>query len=65
MRAIAPYVPGKPIAETARELGMPEADILKMASNESPLGPVAESGGGDSQARWTSCTTTPTAAATS
>ena len=39
VRAIAPYVPGKPIQETARELGMPEAGILKMASNESPLGP--------------------------
>ena len=39
VRAIAPYVPGKPIAETARELGLAEADILKMASNESPLGP--------------------------
>ncbi len=39
VRAIAPYVPGKPIAETARELGMAEADILKMASNESPIGP--------------------------
>jgi len=39
VRAIAPYVPGKPIAETARELGIPEADILKMASNENPLGP--------------------------
>ena len=39
VRAIAPYVPGKPISETARELGMPEADILKMASNENPLGP--------------------------
>jgi histidinol-phosphate aminotransferase len=38
VRAIAPYVPGKPIAETARELGIPEAQILKMASNESPLG---------------------------
>ena len=38
IRRIAPYVPGKPIAETARELGMPEADILKMASNENPLG---------------------------
>ena len=36
---IAPYVPGKPIAETARELGLKEADILKMASNENPLGP--------------------------
>jgi histidinol-phosphate aminotransferase len=39
VRAIAPYVPGKPIAETARELGIPEGDILKMASNENPLGP--------------------------
>ncbi|MBC8022115.1 MAG: histidinol-phosphate transaminase [Burkholderiales bacterium] len=39
IRAIAPYLPGKSIAETARELGMREADILKMASNESPLGP--------------------------
>lgn len=39
VRAIAPYVPGKPIAETARELGIAESDILKMASNENPLGP--------------------------
>ncbi len=38
VRAIAPYVPGKPVAETARELGIAEADILKMASNENPLG---------------------------
>jgi histidinol-phosphate aminotransferase len=39
VRAIAAYVPGKPISETARELGMAKADILKMASNESPIGP--------------------------
>jgi len=39
VRGIAPYVPGKPISETARELGIPEATILKMASNESPIGP--------------------------
>jgi histidinol-phosphate aminotransferase len=39
VREIAAYVPGKPIAETARELGLREADILKMASNENPLGP--------------------------
>jgi histidinol-phosphate aminotransferase len=39
VRKIAPYVPGKPVAETARELGLKEADILKMASNENPLGP--------------------------
>jgi len=38
VRSIAPYVPGKPIAETARELGLAEGDILKMASNENPLG---------------------------
>jgi histidinol-phosphate aminotransferase len=38
VRAIAPYVPGKAIAETARELKLDEAGILKMASNENPLG---------------------------
>jgi histidinol-phosphate aminotransferase len=38
VRRIAAYVPGKPIAETARELGLDERDILKMASNENPLG---------------------------
>ena len=38
VREIAPYVPGKPVAETARELGLREADILKLASNENPLG---------------------------
>jgi histidinol-phosphate aminotransferase len=39
IRAIAPYQPGKPISELARELGMAEADIVKLASNENPLGP--------------------------
>jgi histidinol-phosphate aminotransferase len=39
VRGIAPYIPGKPIAETARELGLEAASILKMASNENPLGP--------------------------
>ena len=38
VRAIAPYQPGKPISEVARELGMPEKDIIKLASNENPLG---------------------------
>ncbi len=38
IRAIAPYVPGKPISELARELGLDEADIVKLASNENPLG---------------------------
>jgi histidinol-phosphate aminotransferase len=39
VRAIARYLPGKPIAELARELGLNEADIVKLASNENPLGP--------------------------
>ncbi len=32
------YQPGKPIEETARELGMEPADIVKLASNENALG---------------------------
>lgn len=39
VRAIAPYQPGKPIAELARELGLAESGIVKLASNENPLGP--------------------------
>ena len=39
IRAIAPYQPGKPISELARELGLKEADIVKLASNEYPIGP--------------------------
>jgi histidinol-phosphate aminotransferase len=38
VRAIAPYQPGKPISELARELGLDEARIIKLASNENPLG---------------------------
>ena len=37
IRAIAPYQPGKPIAELARELDL-DPDIIKLASNENPLG---------------------------
>ena len=33
------YEPGKPIDETARELGLRAEDIIKLASNENPLGP--------------------------
>ena len=33
------YQPGRPIEEVARELGIPAADIIKLASNENPLGP--------------------------
>jgi histidinol-phosphate aminotransferase len=34
---LKPYIPGKPIDEVKRELGLD--DIIKMASNENPLGP--------------------------
>jgi histidinol-phosphate aminotransferase len=37
IRSIAPYQPGKPIAELERELGI--TGIIKLASNENPLGP--------------------------
>ena len=33
------YQPGRPIEEVARELGLRAADIIKVASNENPLGP--------------------------
>ena len=38
IRSIMPYQPGKPISELAREMGIPEASIVKLASNENPLG---------------------------
>ncbi|HTF13690.1 MAG TPA: histidinol-phosphate transaminase [Burkholderiales bacterium] len=38
IRAIAPYQPGKPISELAREMGLHERKIVKLASNENPLG---------------------------
>lgn len=37
VRALSPYVPGKPIEELEREYGV--HDIIKLASNENPLGP--------------------------
>ncbi|MEO8309453.1 MAG: histidinol-phosphate transaminase [Pseudomonadota bacterium] len=39
VRGLAPYVIGKPISELARELGLREEEIIKLASNENPLGP--------------------------
>mgnify|MGYP000380966380 FL=1 len=38
LEAISPYVAGKPIKETAREYGLDPARIVKLASNENPLG---------------------------
>jgi histidinol-phosphate aminotransferase len=37
IRGLVPYVPGKPIEELERELGI--KDSIKIASNENPLGP--------------------------
>ncbi len=37
VRTLSPYVPGKPIEELERELGI--RDIIKLASNENPAGP--------------------------
>ena len=39
IRSIAPYQPGKPTSELAREMGLAESSIVKLASNENPLGP--------------------------
>jgi histidinol-phosphate aminotransferase len=33
------YQPGRPIEEVARELGLDPDDVIKLASNENPLGP--------------------------
>lgn len=39
LRDLAVYEPGKPIEETARELGADPSQIIKLASNENALGP--------------------------
>lgn len=37
--AIPPYPPGRPISSVAREYGLEPSSIVKLASNENPLGP--------------------------
>ena len=39
VQQLSPYVPGKPVDELARELNIDPASIVKLASNENPLGP--------------------------
>ena len=39
LRELVSYEPGKPIEDLARELGIAPGDIIKLASNENPLGP--------------------------
>jgi len=38
VHSLSPYQPGKPVSELARETGIPEAEIVKLASNENPFG---------------------------
>lgn len=39
MKDLPTYQPGRPIEEVARELNLPANEIIKLASNENPLGP--------------------------
>src|SRR5579863_5504514 len=38
LKDVPVYQPGRPVEEVARELGLPPGDIIKLASNENPLG---------------------------
>ena len=40
VQKLSPYVPGKPVEELAREFGLNPDEIIKLASNENPLGPA-------------------------
>src|SRR5690606_21373716 len=40
VQGLQPYVPGKPVEELERELGL--SNIVKLASNENPLGPSSK-----------------------
>ena len=37
VQSLKPYLPGKPVSELEREYGV--SNIVKLASNENPLGP--------------------------
>lgn len=38
IKAIQPYIPGKPVDDLVRELGLVPERVVKLASNENPLG---------------------------
>ncbi|MEM6884755.1 MAG: histidinol-phosphate transaminase [Verrucomicrobiota bacterium] len=40
LQSLVPYEPGKPIDDVARELGLDPKAVIKLASNENPLGPA-------------------------
>lgn len=39
LKSLVPYEPGKPVDDVARELGLEPSQVIKLASNENPLGP--------------------------
>ncbi len=39
LRDLVAYEPGRPIEDVARDLGLEPSEIIKLASNENPLGP--------------------------
>jgi histidinol-phosphate aminotransferase len=39
LKNVPTYQPGRPIEEVAREMGLPAETVIKLASNENPLGP--------------------------
>lgn len=55
VQELSPYVPGKPVDELARDLNLDPASIVKLASNENPLGasPKALAAIGDQLAELT------------
>jgi hypothetical protein len=44
LQAVPVYQPGRPIEEVARELGLPADGIIKVSSNENPLGLLVKCG---------------------
>ncbi|MEM1158964.1 MAG: histidinol-phosphate transaminase [Verrucomicrobiota bacterium] len=40
LQSLVPYEPGKPVDDVARELGLDPRTVVKLASNENPLGPA-------------------------
>ncbi len=42
VQSLSPYQPGKPIDELAREFNLNPTDIIKLASNENPMGPSSK-----------------------
>ncbi|WP_252179754.1 histidinol-phosphate transaminase [Endozoicomonas sp. 4G] len=43
VRTLNPYLPGKPVEELAREQGLDASSVVKLASNENPLGAAQSS----------------------